>query len=78
MSIKIIIAIFFMTSISHAEKLPPLNKVPKSIYLLKKARIDADVGEPIIFPNEQQMRMLYHDKYYRSDRLPLEDIKKYN
>lgn len=77
---KVVISLLiFASQIVFAEAtLPPLNKVPKSIYLLKKARVDADVGEPLIFPNEQQMRTLYYDTYFRRDRLPLEDIQKTN
>ncbi len=54
--------------------LPKLTKVPKSVYLVKKARVDSDVGEPIVYSDEQQMRMLYYDTFYKRDRLPLEDM----
>lgn len=73
------ISLTFLGSLAFAEApLPPLDKVPKSLYILKKARVDADVGEPLIFPNEQQMRTLYYDAYFRRDRLPLEDVQKNN
>lgn len=55
--------------------LPKLNKVPKSVYLVKKARVDSDVGEPIVYSDQQQMRMLYYDTFYKRDRLPAEDTE---
>lgn len=83
---KLILVVCFFVSVNSFAKenaneklvLPKINKTPKSLYLLKKASVDSDVGEPLIYPNEQQMRMLYYDVYYKRDRLPLEDAEKFN
>jgi hypothetical protein len=34
---------------------------PKAIFLLKKARIDSAIGEPVIYPFERQTRNLFYD-----------------
>ena len=38
-----------------------LNKSPKAIFLIKRAKVDADIGEPIIYPFQRQMKTLYYD-----------------
>lgn len=37
------------------------NRGPKAIFLLKRARIDSAIGEPVIYPFERQTRNLYFD-----------------
>ena len=70
---------FLISNVIAAEpgqlELPKLNKAPRSVYLVKKARVDSDVGEPIVYSDQQQMRMLYYDTFYKRDRLPLEDAE---
>lgn len=38
-----------------------LDKSPKAIFLIKRAKIDADIGEPVLYPFDRQMKNLYYD-----------------
>lgn len=38
-----------------------LNKSPKAIFLIKRAKVDADIGEPVLYPFERQMKNVYYD-----------------
>lgn len=38
-----------------------LDKTPKAIFLIKRAKIDADIGEPVLYPFDRQMKNLYYD-----------------
>lgn len=38
-----------------------LEKIPKSLFLIKKAKINADVGEPQFYPAEAQLRTIIND-----------------
>lgn len=37
-----------------------LNKTPKAIFLIKRTKVDSDIGEPILYPFERQLRNLYY------------------
>lgn len=39
-----------------------MDKVPKSVFLIKKAKITSEVGEPQYYPAEAQLRTISHDK----------------
>lgn len=56
--------------------LPPLSKTPKSLFLVKKAKIDNDVGEPVIYPSEKQSKLLTDEKIFNKYRLQILDSKK--
>ncbi len=45
------------------EKAPEtrINKTPKAIFLIKRAKMDADIGEPVLYPFERQLGNLYYD-----------------
>lgn len=34
---------------------------PKAIFLIKRARIDSAIGEPVIYPFERQTKNLFYD-----------------
>ncbi|MBK9294558.1 MAG: hypothetical protein IPM57_08955 [Oligoflexia bacterium] len=53
--------IIFLPLITHAQK-RKIEKVPKSVFLVKKAKITSDVGEPQFYPAEAQLRTITHDK----------------
>ena len=38
-----------------------LEKIPKSLFLVKKSQIGVDVGEPQLYPGEAQLRMIIND-----------------
>ncbi|MCC6278090.1 MAG: hypothetical protein IT289_09265 [Oligoflexia bacterium] len=38
-----------------------LEKTPKSLFLIKKAKINAEVGEPQFYPAEAQLRTVIYD-----------------
>lgn len=38
-----------------------LEKVPKALFLIKKAKIGSDVGEPQFYPGEAQLRTVLDD-----------------
>lgn len=38
------------------------NKTPKSLFLIKKAKVDADVGEPILNIENRQYHTLSNDE----------------
>ncbi len=59
-----------------AVKLPPLTKTPKSLFLVKKAKIDNDVGEPVIYPSEKQSKQLTDEKIFNKYRLQILDTSK--
>lgn len=43
-----------------------LNKVPKSLFLVKRAKIDANVGEPSIYPFEKQLRTVSDENVFKN------------
>jgi hypothetical protein len=40
------------------------NKSPKSLFLIKKARVESDVGEPIVPLFDRQKRTILHDERF--------------
>jgi hypothetical protein len=38
-----------------------LEKTPKSLFLIKKTKINSDVGEPQFYPMEAQLRTIIND-----------------
>lgn len=38
-----------------------LSKTPKAIFLIKRTKIDADIGEPVLYPFDRQLSNLYYD-----------------
>lgn len=61
-------------SMKKTEKRKPastqIEKVPKSLFLIKKAKINSAVGEPQFYPSEAQLRTVIYDQ-------SLYNIKKY-
>lgn len=47
----------------------PVTKVPKSLFLIKKAKIDNDVGEPVLYPKAKQEQNLRDESIYRKYNL---------
>lgn len=48
--------------VKKAMKSSAIEKVPKSLFLIKKAKINAAVGEPQFYPAEAQLRTISHDQ----------------
>jgi hypothetical protein len=60
---------------AQAAALPALTKSPKSLFLIKKAKIDNDVGEPVLYPGEKQSKLLTDEKIFNKYRLQILDSK---
>ena len=58
------------------QPLPALSKTPKSLFLVKKAKIDNDVGEPILYPGQKQSKLLTDEKIFNKYRLQILDVQK--
>lgn len=58
------------------QALPVLTKTPKSLFLVKKAKIDNDVGEPVLYPGEKQSKLLTDEKIFNKYRLQILDSQK--
>lgn len=54
---------------SHAAEalvgVKPIHKVPKSLFLIKKAKIDNDVSDPVLYPKSKQEQTLRDEKIFR-------------
>lgn len=61
--------LFSLSSQADSIDIDPLNKFPKSLFLLKKSRIDNDIGEPVIYPSEKQSELLNKEKVFNKYRL---------
>ena len=72
--IVLILSIVLLTTMSFAAptstglgvKVPggkkmELQKVPKSLFLVKKAKLDVNVGEPQFYPIESQLRTVTNE-----------------
>lgn len=46
-----------------------LSRVPKSLFLIKQAKLDKDVGEPILSPAEMQSKLIQNEKIFNKYRL---------
>jgi hypothetical protein len=76
---KILIIVFIQVGVlfsASAQALPVLSKTPKSLFLIKKAKIDNDVGEPVLYPGEKQSKLLTDEKIYNKYRLQILDSQK--
>lgn len=62
--------------VEQKQALPVLSKTPKSLFLIKKAKIDNDVGEPVLYPSEKQSKLLTDEKIFNKYRLQILDGKK--
>lgn len=62
--------------IEQKQALPVLSKTPKSLFLIKKAKIDNDVGEPVLYPSEKQSKLLTDEKIFNKYRLQILDGQK--
>ena len=49
--------------------LKPIGKVPKSLFLIKKAKIDNDVGDPVLYSKYKQEQNIRDEKIYRKYNL---------
>ena len=58
------------------QALPALSKTPKSLFLVKKAKIDNDVGEPVLYPSQKQSKLLTDEKIFNKYRLQILDGQK--
>ncbi len=38
-----------------------IDKTPKAIFLIKRSKVDADIGEPVLYPFDRQISNLYYD-----------------
>lgn len=79
----LILMVFIFSQTSFAQQnseptqsLPVLTKIPKSLFLIKKAKIDNDVGEPVLYPGEKQSRLLTAEKIFNKYRLQILDSQK--
>lgn len=63
-------------SVQPKQALPALSKTPKSLFLVKKAKIDNDVGEPVLYPSEKQSKLLTDEKIFNKYRLQILDGQK--
>jgi hypothetical protein len=43
------------------------NKSPKSLFLIKKAKVESDVGEPILLLFDRQKRTILNDERFQLD-----------
>jgi hypothetical protein len=57
-----------MAQVLQVSKTTKLEKVPKSIFLIKKAKINAEVGEPQFYPAEAQLRTIIYDTALQSTK----------
>lgn len=84
MRLAIILIAFAISSTAFAEDkvsqptLPVLSKTPKSLFLIKKAKIDNDVGEPVLYPSEKQSKLLTDEKIFNKYRLQILDSQESN
>lgn len=72
----VLISIISATALAQETVLPPLSKTPKSLFLIKKAKIDNDVGEPVLYPGEKQSKLLTDEKIFNKYRLQILDTQK--
>jgi hypothetical protein len=74
---RLLLALMTMIStVGFAQSLPVLSKTPKSLFLIKKAKIDNDVGEPVLYPSEKQSKLLTDEKIFNKYRLQILDSQK--
>ncbi len=45
-----------------------LEKTPKALFLIKRAKIGSDVGEPQFYPGEAQLRTVINDPALQSTK----------
>ncbi|MCA9749294.1 MAG: hypothetical protein KC414_09315 [Romboutsia sp.] len=57
-----IIFSFVFSVESNMEKSYTYSKTPKSLFLIKKAKVDADVGEPNLLLSEHQKKNILDDE----------------
>lgn len=76
MKILIMALIQIMLMAAPVQALPVLSKTPKSLFLIKKAKIDNDVGEPVLYPGEKQSKLLTDEKIFNKYRLQILDSQK--
>jgi len=60
----LVLSLLITLPVSGAEKAKRkliLEKTPKSLFLIKKAKINADVAEPQFYPMEAQLRTVIND-----------------
>lgn len=65
----VIIMIVVCSSISYGNKskkqdIELYRKVPKSLFLIKKAKINSEVGEPILDLRERQLGLVNYDERF--------------
>lgn len=71
-----VVGVFAQESNEVQKSLPTLSKTPKSLFLVKKAKIDNDVGEPVLYPSEKQSKLLTDEKIFNKYRLQILDGRK--
>ncbi|MES2768603.1 MAG: hypothetical protein V4596_05590 [Bdellovibrionota bacterium] len=74
-----VVSLTVIAQVAPAEQqpgLPVLSKTPKSLFLIKKAKIDNDVGEPVLYPSEKQSKLLTDEKIFNKYRLQILDGQK--
>lgn len=42
-----------------------LEKTPKALFLIKRAKISSEVGEPQFYPGQNQLRTIINEKKFR-------------
>ncbi len=58
----LVVSLLMLPAILFAGRKPSsLVKTPKSLFLIKKAKITSDVGEPLFYPAETQLRTITND-----------------
>lgn len=64
-----IIALLFLTLGFSADeaKTSSYNKSPKSLFLIKKAKVESDVGEPIIPLFDKQKSTILNDERFSAN-----------
>jgi hypothetical protein len=69
--ICLVAAVLLTNEVAFAAKTNAIpEKTPKSLFLIKKTKIGASVGEPQFYPAEAQLRTIINDQ-------ALHNIKKY-
>lgn len=71
MTNRLFIIIFFvgMKLWAQQRELPgikPIDKSPKALFLVKKAKIDNDVAEPVLYPKDKHEENLKKEKIFRN------------
>lgn len=63
------VSFYVYASEAQLSNIKPVGKVPKSLFLIKKAKIDNDVGDPVLYPKGKQEQNIRNEKIFRKYNL---------